>query len=88
MAKRKSARVLSEKNYGRLKAAVGHVQAVIDDHVAAHGEPAAKDDEDDGDAKRAPDFATWFKSLTPEQLKAAASELAAKELARARGRLD
>lgn len=87
IAKRKSARVLSEKNYGRLKAAVGHVQAVLDDHVAAHGEPASKDDED-GDAKRAPDFATWFKSLTPEQLKAAASELAAKELARARRRLD
>jgi hypothetical protein len=88
IARAKSARVLSEKNFGRLKAAIGHVQAVVDDHVATHGEPEAKDDGGEGEAKRAPDFATWFKSLTPEQLKAAASDLAAKELARARGRLD
>lgn len=85
----KAGAVLSGKNFGRIKAASKHLQAVMADHKkkgGADAEPA----EDPPDKKSvtepaAPDFEEWFRSQTPEQLKATAGELAEAELKRVRG---
>lgn len=76
----KSSKVLSEKNYGRIKTAMDHCKAVLDEHDAKHGGTEAE-------PAKAIDFDTWFKSLTPEQLVATARELAAQQIAQKRGEI-
>ena len=86
----KSAKVLSEKNYGRIKAAMDHCKAVIDEHNEKHGEPDPKDDDPAAatdDKKNAEDFEGWFSKLDANQLKTLASDLANQQVARARGEI-
>lgn len=66
----KSGRVLSDANYKRIKAAADHCQKVLDEHHAAHGEPDADDEPEDGGGKSADPLAAWLDDagLTPDAI--------------------
>lgn len=90
-AKASSAHKLSGEQFKRAKALVKTAGAMLAAHHASGGnvdegeEPPPKPDPKDEKPKS---FEAWFSSLTPAQIKAAANELAAQELRRARGSVD
>jgi hypothetical protein len=87
LAKGGGAHQLSGSQLARAKA----VKKAADDMIAAHnasgGTDAGKPD-DDKDGKSAKSFEQWLASQTPEQLKAAAAEMAEQAIREQRGAID